>query len=66
MAMEVLGANHEFYRCVSTADVHGISQLLAAHADVTCIHPGWPCLSGQVRLPYTPQLGRRYAGAVRV
>jgi len=43
----VLSQNLEFYRAFSTRDFGLMDRLWARHAPVTCIHPGWPLISGR-------------------
>jgi hypothetical protein len=43
----VLSQNLEFYRAFSTRDIGGMERLWARHAPVSCIHPGWPLISGR-------------------
>jgi hypothetical protein len=43
----VLSQNLEFYRAFSTRDIGLMDRLWARHAPVSCIHPGWPLVSGR-------------------
>ena len=43
----VLSQNLEFYRAFSTRDFGLMERLWARQAPVTCIHPGWPLISGR-------------------
>ncbi|MBX2803349.1 MAG: nuclear transport factor 2 family protein [Myxococcales bacterium] len=44
---EVLLANLAFYAAFAERDMEAMQQLWAAHAEVACIHPGWPLLEGR-------------------
>ncbi len=43
----VLSQNLEFYRAFSTHDIGLMERLWARHALVSCIHPGWPLITGR-------------------
>lgn len=43
----VLSANLEFYRAFTTRDLVAMEALWARAAAVSCIHPGWPPLTGR-------------------
>jgi hypothetical protein len=43
----VLAANLEFYRAFGTGDYPAMNALWARNAQILCIHPGWPPLSGR-------------------
>jgi ketosteroid isomerase-like protein len=43
----VLAANLEFYRAFTLRDLVAMEALWARDAPVSCIHPGWPPLSGR-------------------
>ncbi|MGO9545762.1 MAG: nuclear transport factor 2 family protein [Rhodomicrobium sp.] len=43
---ELLAANAEYYRAFNSRDFAGMSRIWADH-DVSCIHPGWPALTGR-------------------
>ena len=39
-------ANAQFYRAFETLDVAAMDAVWAHEADVACVHPGWPMLTG--------------------
>ncbi len=43
----VLFANEAFYRAFADSDFDTMAQLWASGEPVTCIHPGWPPLTGR-------------------
>jgi len=43
----VLFANEAFYLAFSSRDLDAMDTLWARHDAVSCIHPGWPSLSGR-------------------
>ena len=43
----ILFANDAFYQAFADRDVDAMGTLWAARDDVTCIHPGWPPLTGR-------------------
>jgi hypothetical protein len=43
----VLGQNLEFYRAFSTRNMGSMERLWARLAPVSCVHPGWPLITGR-------------------
>ena len=43
----VLFANDAFYLALANRDMAAMDDIWAAEAPVSCIHPGWPPLSGR-------------------
>ena len=43
----VLSQNLEFYRAFSTRNISGMERLWARQAPVSCVHPGWPLITGR-------------------
>jgi len=44
----VLAANEAFYVAFASGDSDAMQDIWSATADITCIHPGWPALNGQL------------------
>ena len=45
-AEALLAANSAFYNAFNTRDPEAMARLLVRADDVSCIHPGWPVLTG--------------------
>ena len=45
--VSVLFANDAFYLALANRDMAAMDDIWAAEAPVSCIHPGWPPLSGR-------------------
>jgi hypothetical protein len=42
---EILAANDAFYAAFSAGNVEGMDDAWARVAPVSCVHPGWPCIT---------------------
>ncbi|MFN3231742.1 MAG: nuclear transport factor 2 family protein [Alphaproteobacteria bacterium] len=43
----VLSANEAFYDAFAAADMNAMESIWAQEADISCLHPGWPRLTGR-------------------
>ncbi len=43
----VLSANEAFYDAFAAADMQAMEAIWAQEADISCLHPGWPRLTGR-------------------
>lgn len=44
---DILAANAAFYRAFAGRDIAAMNEVWAAHAPVSCLHPGWAPLLGR-------------------
>jgi ketosteroid isomerase-like protein len=47
---DVMAANAEFYAAVESGEIARIEALWDDADDVSCVHPGWPLVSGRSRV----------------
>ncbi len=46
----ILNANEAFYAAFAGACIDTMDDVWSQNAEVTCIHPGWPALSGRMEV----------------